>query len=266
MLQHKGEMPAGGHSRLVRKVSVVLCLLDDLTDQPIATGQVHVTVSGRAKPVYKEGGWVCLLDLPDGEHHIHLEGHRYQPKDICLCTQRKEDTVVLTVRMMPNAIYPLPPDAISLSGQVSPGQTVRLIMEQEGSTFKLLQDYQGGRVVHIFSAANIGMDGRTLCFDNAQPFLIHMTVDEVQHTYVMDRELTGIYRKGRTMIGVVNETTADETGKFFFPIRLLHRGYTRKMPKLQAQVQVLEGGWAVQKLELQVGERRTLEMVKEEGI
>lgn len=265
MQRHKEDASFLAVSTSKRKLFVVLYLLDDITDRPITKGQVSVRLEEQVKPIYKEDGWICLMDLPDGEHCFRLEGALYQPKTIHICTDQQKDTLVLTVRMIPSEIYQLPPDVIRVSGYVYPGQIVRLITRQEGSGLKLLQTYQGDRVLHLFSSSNTCMEGRSLCMDSGKPFMICAQVDEAQHIYLMDHPLDANYRKGYANIGVVHEVQADAQGHFFFPVRLLQRGYARRTTKTQCEVQVLDGGWMPQTVELQMGERQEVQMVEEES-
>lgn len=265
MQQHKEDASFLAVSTSKRRLSVVLYLLDDITDRPIMKGKVSVRLAEQIKSIYKEDGWICLMDLPDGEHYFQLEGVLYQPKIIHIYTDQQKDTLVLTVRMIPSEIYQLPPDVICVSGYVHPGQTVRLTTRQEGSGMKLLQSYQGGEVLHLFSSSNTCIEGRMLCMDDGEPFMIYAQVDEMQHTYLMDHPLDANYRKGYANIGIVHEVQADAQGHFFFPVRLLQRGYARRTTKAQCEVQVLGGGWMPQAVELQMGERQEVQMIEEES-
>ena len=211
----------------VRSVAFVLYVIDDLTNLPIARGQLRAHIPGMEPPVYKEGGWICFLDLPAGSYTAVVEGPAYQRQWVTAEVKGnagEEGCPVITVRMMPGMSYRLPQNAVCLFGQALPGGCVRAFFKPEGNVIKLLYDYEKGKLIRIFSTEMKSLDGRSFCLDEKEFFTVLQTVDENERIYLMDRELSKPYKRGTASLCLAGRTAADKNGDFWLVSRCCGRG------------------------------------------
>ena len=97
-----------------RRVSAAVRLRDGFTGAPLSGG-VLCTLDGQPlRPLWKEGGYLVLLDLPAGRHQLTLCRAGIQP---AVLTVEAADGVLSeeTVALRPGAGYPFPPETASLS-------------------------------------------------------------------------------------------------------------------------------------------------------
>lgn len=245
------------HQKVLQKVCATLLLLNDVTSQPISHREVQVFCEERVEVIHKEDGWVCLMNLSAGEHHICLRGTMYQAKNLCIDIGNQENFPLLMIRMMPNDRYPMPSDAICLSGKVYPYQRINLLIRPEGSEWKLLQSYQGGRLLQVYSPFLIYMEGRHLCLNGHDLCTIQETEEAAPYLYRLEQNLSAQYPRGYTNIDLFYEAQADKMGNFFFATCL-------PCEKVLCQIQVLQGGWLPQLVHLQSGQQMKLHMKEEE--
>ena len=260
---------------MTRKVALALYVIDDLTNDPIPRGRIQASIAGMAPPIYKEDGWLCFMDLPEGSYTVFLEGAVYQkneleiyiggdgPTDAGISKNSGAGCPVITVRMMPGPSYRMPDNAVCIFGQAAPGSEVRAVFKPAGTPLKLLYDYKEGLLIRIFSSEMKSLDGRSFSMDEKEIFSVRQTIDEDERIYLMDRELKGSYKKGKARIYLAGKTRADEKGNFYLVSRCFGRGLTRCV------IEVPEAELGPMEIEALPGEKicvanRLMEPLKEE--
>lgn len=215
----------------MRVVSFVLYVIDDLTNRPVARGQVRAFSESEplCRPVYKDGGWICFVNMPEGCHRITLDGKLYEKQCITVDTRenmKKEnkslsECPVITVRMQPGNNYPIPENCACIIGSAQPESLVWAVFKPHGNPIRLLEDYNGGRQIRLFFTEIKHPEGCSFAINEQGFFTIIGTIDGEAGLYMIDRELAEACKKGSTVIWPAARTQADVYGRFRFVFKCL---------------------------------------------
>lgn len=210
--------------RLRIKVSFVLQLIDDFTNQPIISPTVRVYGEGNYHPIRKEDGCYVFLNCPS-EITITISSCCYHEK-ILKVDRSRLDTPILKVRLMPDRRYRLPEGTACIEGKAAPNSKVGVVLEQEDKSWKLLYDYQletSALKIQIFNPSTQDLERRTfLIMDKKE---MHYDIFEVQRCDMQEQvcylkePLSANYKKAGTRIFEVYITGADETGFYYLPLK-----------------------------------------------
>lgn len=203
---------------MIMKVSAAVRLIDDLTGQPVRGSNARVWIESQRPPIRKNDGVNIFVDLPEGEYTLIAEGGQYARTEV-VCDITAENCSNLTIRLLPNKLYPVPFDAVRIEGKASPDSRVRIWQADKSNSLKLLSDAsKGSSVVGIYISSDINISGKLLKIvsadDRAEYIRVSGIADKERSEYKLTGELTADYPKMGTSVIQVWECTADKNGGF----------------------------------------------------
>jgi hypothetical protein len=205
------------------RLSVSVRITDDLTGAPVKGSNARVWIEGQKPPIKKDDGRSIFVDLPDGEYVINAEGGVYSRAGV-RCTVSGDKAENITIRLLPNRLYPVPSDAVCVEGTAAPGAPVRVYSSDKGAAYKLLSDVKkGSRVIGIYHSAGINIEGKLLKVispEEKSEFIRVITAENSERAeYQLADRLSSDYPKIGTVIMPVSECEADEDGQFILLLR-----------------------------------------------
>ena len=205
-------------SRSVRRVSLVVLLIDDLTGKIITGSNARAWIDNEKPPIKKNDGFNVFLNLAEGDHEVKAEGGFYSQTSVnCHVDNEKHTTV--TIRLAPNASYPVPTDCIRIEGSAEPGQPVVVYSQDKGAAYKLLSDAGKGKdIIGIYHDDSVNIEGKLLKViasgGKGEFIRVSSRTDKEKSEYQLSEKLAGDYPKVGTIIVPAFRTTADSSGKF----------------------------------------------------
>ena len=208
--------------RLVMRLSLSVHLTDDLTGTPIRGSNARVWIDGQKPPIRKGDGRHIFVDLPAGDYLLHAEGGLYTHTQY-VCNVCEDKAASVTIRLTPNPLYPVPPDAVRIEGITSPEAVVRVYTADKLGAYKLLSDIQkGSRVIGIFHPTGITLDGKLLKLLTAdgrgECIRVIASENSDRFEYLLEQALTSDFPKIGTVIAPMSECIADSSGRFMLLI------------------------------------------------
>ena len=204
--------------RLIMRLSLSVQLIDDLTGLPVRGSSARVWIDGHKPPIKKEDGRNIFTDLPSDEYVLKAEGGIYaRSETVCKVSDDRMENV--TIRLLPNRLYPLPSDSIRVEGRAEPGAVIRVCSADKTSAFKLLSDVKkGADVIGIYNGSGVNLAGKLLRIMSSEStgefFRIAGTGSGEKSEYLLDHALSFDYPKLGTAIVPASECVADVTGSF----------------------------------------------------
>ena len=203
--------------------SLVVLVIDDFTGEPVVDGNVTVSIPGQKPPVVKSDGYHVFVSVTETKISLLLESKMYARRMEQVDLADREEEEVLMVRLMPEAGYPFPADAVCVSGQTWPGR--KLMFWDSGSeAYRLFRDYrcrgQEDTVLAIYHQDGKELAGKNflICGREGEEKEYFKITGRSGRSYRIDRALRRDYKKVGTLVFPVQEICADETGEFFFPV------------------------------------------------
>lgn len=203
---------------MVMRLSAAVQLTDDLTGLPITGSNARVWIEGQKPPIKKNDGRSIFVDLPEGEHILIAEGGIYARTEVpCRVSPGKFESI--TIRLLPNKLYPVPSDTVRIEGKAAPGALVRIYSADRAKAFKLLSDAEeGSDTIGIYHAAGINIEGKLLKIitsDDKQEYIRIASAENAENSeYFLTEKLSSGYAKIGTVIVPVSECRADDRGEF----------------------------------------------------
>ena len=201
---------------MVMRLSISVLLTDDLTGAPIKGSSARVWIDGQKPPIKKNDGRSIFVDLPEGEYLLHAEGGFYAHTEVrCRVTSDKAENI--TIRLIPNRLYPLPSDTVRIEGRTVPGSVVRVYSSDRSSAYKLLSDVKkGDSVIGIYHGAGINIEGKLLKIispDDKTEYIRVLSAENSERSeYLLSGELKASFPKIGTVIVPVSECEPDADG------------------------------------------------------
>lgn len=170
-----------------RRVSVALLVRDGFTGLPLTSGAEMLCDLDQqmVRPVFKEGGYLVLTDLPNGVHTLTLRRRGFLPEVLTL-TIRDGEFLEETVSLRPGPDYPFRTEPVrlrvSLESGSSPLREEDLWIGVTGpAQLKLAQnkDEPRGTRVRLFCKGNpsgLPVPGWFLLADKTGAELVHLRV------------------------------------------------------------------------------------------
>ncbi len=223
--------------RMVMRLSVAVQLTDDLTGDPIRGSNARVWIEGQKPPIKKADGRSIFVDLPEGGYVINAEGGTYARASVN-CTVEAGKAENITIRLLPNRLYPVSSEAIRIEGRAEPGSVVRIYTADKARAYKLLTDAESGdRVIGIYHGGVANIEGKLLKIiapDGQGEFIRVIAAESGDRLeYQLSTELGAAYPKIGTVIVPVSECTADDNGGIML---LLKSGSGNGSPEMICEV------------------------------
>lgn len=209
-----------GH-RALSKVSVAVLLLDDLTGRQITGSNARAWIENEKPPIKKNDGWFVFTNLRPGTYMINAEGGSF-----ILCSETVEITdgtmKMLTLRLRPGRVYPVPSDCLRVEGRAEPGAAVTIVNCNKSSGFKLLSDCKAGDgVISVFHPEGVRLDGRAFRLTGSEGVVedVFLTASDDPDCrdgrYRLSETLKSDHSRVGSVLMPLYFATADEDGRFF---------------------------------------------------
>lgn len=213
------------------RVSFVMQLLDDFTDQVILDGSIQIWAGEFHKPICKPDGYYVFMDVP--EAGIVTISSRFYNTEVIRIGKRENPNQVVKVRLKPDRRYLLPEGTTCVSGKAPAKSRIGIVLEREESSWKLLYDYLREKEplnLQLFNPTGQNLEGRWFVImereeKHRETFQIERYQAE-ENGYMLVAPLSADYRKPGTKIYSFQDTQADEQGNFFLPIKERIREHT----------------------------------------
>ncbi len=207
------------------KVSLVIQLIDDYTNQPITSSELSLNIEGYNKPIHKKEGYYIFTNIPIGRYEVNIESLLYRSKKVSLTIDEPYSSIQ-KIRMIPSINYRLPPHTTCIEGRTIPFEEIIVVNKGVSRPYKLLYDYSNHLktmdTIQLFHAENVDLSGRGLFIENKSAhlqeclFLSELISDR---TYQLIKPLENSYKKIGTNLYDISTLKADEKGIFFLPMK-----------------------------------------------
>lgn len=207
--------------RSVRRASLAVLLIDDLTGAPIQGSNARVWIDGEKPPIKKFDGWNAFLGLAEGDYTLCAEGGTYERAVMTVTVGSGMEK--LQLRLLPNRLYRLPPDCIRVEGTAEPGAEITAYSRGKQQMFKLQRDCcAGDESAVLFCQSSTSPEGRLLRFsapDGSGETLRVGKPADAEGEYSLGAPLSRAYPKIGTVLVPASRTKADDKGRFFAVVR-----------------------------------------------
>ena len=200
------------------RMSLIVVLLDDLTGRPVTGSSARAWIENVKPPIKKDDGRYIFTDLPEGEYTVLAEGGTFCRSEVgCVITPGKAES--LTLRLLPNSLYPTPSDCIRIEGKCAPGELVAVYSQDKAAAYKLLSDVKkGAETVGIYHPDTVNIEGkllRVISKGKGSEFIrVKCISDPEASEYALFGKLGGSYPKVGTILAEASEVKADSKGNF----------------------------------------------------
>lgn len=210
-------------SRSLRRVSLAVMLVDDLTGTAITGSNARAWIENGKPPIKKNDGMFVFTDLSAGEYTVSAEGGAYRRQELRIATDG-ERMQTITLRLRPARTYPVPKGCLRIDGIAQPGAEVTVYAPDRQSSFRLLSDAKAGsRSISVFHSERITLEGSN--------FRLMTQGSEGENLFVVsskgnggsDYELLTPLAQDHPRVGSLLVPafvdTADDKGRFFIVLR-----------------------------------------------
>ena len=209
--------------RALRRVSLAVTLIDDLTGEAIQGSNSRAWIENGRAPVKKSNGCFVFTDLDKASYTVLAEGGFYQ-RQSAEVTIDGDEIKTLTLRLRPARNYPAPPGCIRIEGRAEPFSQVSACICDRQAALKLLSDAESGaETLRIYHPDNISIEGGGFRIQGAdgssESLVIEAPVPGSDHTYSLLSPLCGSYTRIGTLLLPVSQVSADKKGEFFILLR-----------------------------------------------
>ncbi len=255
-------------SRIQRRVSAAVLALDDFTGRPITAADLQVTAAQLLeRPVRKADGFFLFLDSPVPRLEITARAWAYHPASVTVeLADLSPLRPVVKLRLTPNRNYSIPTQTTCLEGRARPGTTIQVFCENDPRPLRLLYDYaadgaEGGRLLQLYDPTASDLEGRRFALlrkgeAEAECFSVLDRMEDVEGGCLLAAPLARSCKKAGATVLPISTATADESGRYFLPLRSL----AVKTYLCRVLWQVPGGDWREQTLELEPGRVQRLDL------
>lgn len=254
--------------RIRRRVSAAVLVLDDFTGRPITTADLQVTAAEvLERPVRKGDGYFLFLDSPVPRLEITARAWAYHPATVQVeLSALSPLRPVVKLRLTPNRNYSIPLQTTCLEGGAPPGTAVQAFCLNDPKPLRLLYDYTregpgAGRLLQLYDPSGSDLEGRRFALlrkgeEQAEAFSVLDCPEGVEGGCLLSAPLERDCRKAGATVLPVYTATADDSGRYFLPLRSL----PVKTYACRVRWNVPGGDWREQALELEPGRVKRLDL------
>lgn len=214
---------------IVKRIGIVLRLMDGLTGSIVDSGTVRIIMSDGAAGIRKSDGYTVFWDNGESRRHILLESSYYEREEVTVEMEafRKRRTPVLTVWMKPGRNYPYPSEIRIKEVAAHPNSIIRLPAENSDGIIQLQADYPMDGTqpdqIQLLVPEELELEGRMLHFhrksDGYEEYVtIRETINRSLGIYEMEQPLKEEYRVFDEEIRLVLSLKADKDGICRIPV------------------------------------------------
>lgn len=214
------------------KTALVVVAIDDYRNKLITHQEVSIFVDGEKPTLTKEGGYHIFLKLKPGCHHLSVGGWLFQQQDIVMDSDEEKESGrgMMKIRLQPNCHYLSGKGATILQGRTEPFREQHFVFINPKESYRLCQDYtQGTNEISICRQSEnchqseIFLEGALFSLQKADGRIEEFWIEEAAkepNRYALRYSLNDSYEKGKCILRRVYVVTADQDGRFYFPVPL----------------------------------------------
>lgn len=220
------------NEKKIIRVSLVVQLIDEFTDQLVSGQGIELSIDGESKPVRKSEGYYVFTNLKATQAVLRFSSPIYQGEMVEL-DLLPEQFCMVKLRIRPNRNYSFPSGTTILEGEAEKGSLVMYYQKEGKECLKLLFDAETKgknplEKLSIYNPENKNLDGRIFVISNEEEKkeeLIQIREQSIQkeQEYLLMEPLRNSYKKLGTKIFPVSTSKTDEQGRFLLPIRYAQR-------------------------------------------
>lgn len=214
-------MKIGG--RITIKLSFVLQLLDDFTDQPVLNALFKNGSGMDCIPIRKPDGYYVFLSKPE-DNKLMIISPQYNTETIGLADEDVSKTV-RNVRLKPGKSYHLPEGTTCLWGKAPAGSRIGVVIDNYDTGWKLLYDYDKKKQpdqIELFNPGGRDLEERWFLLadydSGCREFFRVKQYLQTDSRCILAEPLSSNHKKPTTRVFSFHYTTADEQGEYFLPI------------------------------------------------
>lgn len=215
-------------SRVRRKASFIVSVIDDVTNKIVKDRSIRVAILGEKMPIFKQEGYYVFINLNNKKGDLLIESEIYQPITLSFDLIDFDLKEPKMVRVYPNPQYPFTDKVTYVEGIIGKEEKVFIYSKEIGKNYRLMKDYDRGEEdgntnIVIYHSNDIRLEEKILWIRNkeeAEGELIHIKkcLDSKNGLYQIDKGLSECYKKADTILQTVFFGQANEDGKFYVPI------------------------------------------------
>lgn len=204
-------------SRTLRRVSLAVLLIDDLTGRAITGSNARAWIENEKPPIKKGDGWFVFTDLLLRQYTVNAEGGHYMKQSVS-CGLDGGKVQTLRICLKPSKTYPVPYGFLRVEGKAEPSAEVTVYMLSRQSSFKLLSDAEkGGDSLNIFHGSGADLEGGTfrVIAQGGAEETVFLREKLSDNTYGLLSPLQNDYPRIGTVLVSATVAEADKNGRFF---------------------------------------------------
>ena len=231
-----------------KRVSLVVQVLDDVTNKMIYGSMLQVELESGEKPIQKSEGYYVFVNVQNPSVCLRITSHQFVPyeKTIQLVDLNPLEPLV-KVRLKPNRFYPFPQSITCLEGKVRAGAQVRVLYQDTTEYLRLIRDYTGKQDTHlyIFNPSKQDLEGKWFQIvdsetDKKEDFDIGKLQKGSEDCYELSQVMEHSYQKHSSRIYPVACVTADKEGCFFMTLPFLEKEHTKVIIQVTGRKKIVE--------------------------
>ena len=231
-----------------KRVSLVVQVLDDVTNKMIYGSMLQVELESGEKPIQKSEGYYVFVNVQNPSVCLRITSHQFVPYEetIQLVDLNPLEPLV-KVRLKPNRFYPFPQSITCLEGKVRAGAQVRVLYQDTTEYLRLIRDYTGKQDTHlyIFNPSKQDLEGKWFQIvdsetDKKEDFDIGKLQKGSEDCYELSQVMEHSYQKHSSRIYPVACVTADKEGCFFMTLPFLEKEHTKVIIQVTGRKKIVE--------------------------
>lgn len=208
---------------MLKQVSCVVKIYDSSTNTALQPAQVRLSLDGSAiKPVYKNGGYFVLIDLPEGEHTLLVTSAVFQPQEQLITVDHSrrfdENMDVIPIMLNPSAQNPGAVRGHALKGAFSSAERVSFYVANGKTCLKLAEDNaeKGKKTVKLFAgSARVVLPSLFQINDKTEKNREFVMINAARgDEYILAKPLKYAHKRSTEFIPMVRYQSAED-GSFF---------------------------------------------------
>ena len=234
--------------RIRKKVSLVVQVLDDVTNKMIYGSMLQVELESGEKPIQKAEGYYVFVNVQNPSVCLRIMSYQFVPyEETIQIADLNPLEPIVKVRLKPNRFYPFKQSVTCLEGKVGAGGQVRVLYQDTTEYLRLLRDYTGKQDTHlyIFNPTKQDLEGKWFHVvdsetEQKEDFYIYKLRKEGEDCYELSQVMEHSYQKHSSRIYPVACTKADKEGCFFMTLPFLEKEHTKVIVQITGREKIIE--------------------------
>lgn len=231
-----------------KRVSLVVQVLDDVTNKMIYGSIIQVELATGEKPIQKSDGYYVFLNVQTSSVCLCITSPQFVPyKETIQIAELNPLEPVVKIRLKPNRFYPFQQSVTCLEGRVRAGAQVRVLYQDTTEYFRLIRNYIGkqDKNLYIFNPSKQDLEEKWFHIvdsetQQSEDFMIGKAQKGSEDCYELSQVMEHSYQKHSSRIYPVACTKADKEGYFFMTLPFLEKEHTKVIIQITGRKKTVE--------------------------